>query len=351
MRNTRSILPGLLALSLAVALPATVTAQDTPAEAADVTDVTYATGRSTGEPARFVPPTEESMIDGVGVMRGQQVIGAPQEFTDPRLSGLLSMTANGTGQEFEDGWAHIESRTYRIENDDGAWTGSGISAFAIGSDEPLFDKDAMLLTGEGAYDGLIAYVFAESVDDEIVLQAVILESEAPPVPQPVDATAVTSVPVFTGTADLDAFLGEIVEDANGGVIAQITRRRRTSTSTRRGRCQRRSHRLRHGIPRGQLAKTFISTDGAAELVDEGLVDLDAPLSTSRPTTPVPPRRHDPPVALASQRGADYTNQSSSSWAPYEDPDRHLHHRRTARYDRRRPGEGAGCGVRRTPARN
>lgn len=74
-------------------------------------EVAYATGSVTGEPARFVPPTEETTVEGIATMLGQQRFGIPIELTDPRLTGLLSHTSNGAGQEFADGWGQIETRT------------------------------------------------------------------------------------------------------------------------------------------------------------------------------------------------------------------------------------------------
>jgi len=109
MRTTRAILPGLLAVSLTVALPAAVAAQDAETEASEVT---YTTGSVAGEPAQVVPPTHEEWVDGIATMRGFQVIGIPIELADPRLSGLLSFTANGSGQEFANGYGQIEERMW-----------------------------------------------------------------------------------------------------------------------------------------------------------------------------------------------------------------------------------------------
>ena len=114
------------------------------------------------------------------------LIDMPVEFTDARLSGLLTISANGAGQDFADGFANLESRTYRIVNDDGAWAGSGNLILAGGFEPPGFiQQESMVLAGEDAYDGLIAFVFIEFTSGQPELEAVILEVERAPFPEPV----------------------------------------------------------------------------------------------------------------------------------------------------------------------
>ena len=43
----------------------------------------------------------------------------------------------------------------------------------------------MVLTGEGDYEGLVAYVFIDFANEEPELEAVILEVERAPFPEPV----------------------------------------------------------------------------------------------------------------------------------------------------------------------
>ncbi len=119
-------------------------------------------------------------------MRGLVIIDIPVEFGDVRLSGLMTIAANGAGQEYADGFATLESRTYRIVNEDGAWAGSGdyILAVVEGS-SPLIIQESMVLTGEGDYEGLVAYVFIDFANQEPELEAVILEVERAPLPEPV----------------------------------------------------------------------------------------------------------------------------------------------------------------------
>lgn len=281
MRTTRPILTNLLALSLAIAIPAAATAQD-PAPKAP--EVAYSTGSAAGGPARVVDGTEERSRANHPQMRGRSFIGIPIEFTDPRLSGLFTIAANGSAQDFVDGWATIESRTYRIENDDGAWAGSGDYVFAIGSDEPLILQESMVLVGEGAYDGLVAYMFVEDVNGEPGFEAVIVENQVAPAPEPITGAALASIPTFETIVDLDTFLTGFVGDADGGVSSLVVRDGETTIGTAGvANAEGDPMGIDTAFRVGSISKTFVATM-VLQLVDEGLVDLDSQLSTYLPQT-------------------------------------------------------------------
>jgi hypothetical protein len=181
----RSTLIAAVTTSLLVGSGVAVAAQD---EEPEARSVPYATGTS-GEIAEVVQPTQERAADGHRQMRGLRFIDIPIEFNDPRLSGLLTIWSNGAGQDFPDGFANLEPRTYRIVNDDGAWSGSGerILAVSSGRPRPLINHESMVLFGEGAYEGLVAYVFIELANEEPELEAVILDIEMAPLPEPIAA--------------------------------------------------------------------------------------------------------------------------------------------------------------------
>jgi len=185
--RTRLIPASLLTLGLALAAPAAIFAQDAPGLAPDVA---YSTGSLVGEAADSVEPEEEFPAKGLRQMRGWSIVGIPVEMDDPRVSGLLTIVANGSGQDFENGFANIESRTYRIENDEGTWTGAGNYALAVRDDEALIDLETAILTGEGEYDGLTAFLSIEFTGGNRNFEAVVVEGAPAPVPDPVPATAV-----------------------------------------------------------------------------------------------------------------------------------------------------------------
>lgn len=187
--RTRLISTSLLTLSLALAGTAAATAEDTTSKAADF----YSTGAIVGDLVGVVEPTEEQLADGVRQMRGLTLAGIPIEMSDPRVSGQLTFSANGSGQDFEHGGANIESRAYRLENDGGAWTGSGQFVNAGTEDGPLLSVDTAILTGEGDYEGLTAFLLSEGVETGRDFQIVVIGTEAPPAPDPVSATAIEDV--------------------------------------------------------------------------------------------------------------------------------------------------------------
>ena len=148
--------------------------------------VAYATGTA-GEIGETVQPRQLRTVDGQRQWRGLRFGDIPVRFSDPRLSGLLTISGNGAGQDFRDGFANLEPRTYRIVAGDGAWAGSGERILAVRSGErrPLINHESMVLAGEGAYDGLVAYVFIELANARPELEAVILDIEVAPPPEPV----------------------------------------------------------------------------------------------------------------------------------------------------------------------
>jgi len=171
---------GLLAGSML-----SVAAQD---KESDVESVAYATGTA-GDPRAVVEPTQQRTSDGQLQIRGLQLDDIPVQFTDSRLSGLLTISSNGAGRDFADGHARFEPRTYRIDNDAGAWTGTGerILALSVQRPRPLINHESMVLFGEGRYEGLVAYVFIELANEEPELEAVILDIEMAPLPDAITA--------------------------------------------------------------------------------------------------------------------------------------------------------------------
>jgi len=183
--RTRLIPTSLLALSLALAASTAVVAQD---DSDLVPEVAYSTGSISGEIAGFVAPTEEFGAGGLIEARGVSVQGIPVQMDDPRVSGLLTIVGNGTGQAFGNGFASIESRTYRLENDGGAWAGYGSAIQAITEDEALMDMETAVLAGEGDYEGYTAFLLAEFVDDNRAFEIVVVGGEPAPAPDPVPAS-------------------------------------------------------------------------------------------------------------------------------------------------------------------
>ena len=173
---------------------------------------------------------------------------------------------------------------YRLENADGVWTGNGTAAFALGDDEPLIDRESAILIGEGAYDGLTAYFYAENVDDDILLEAFVIEVEPAPLPEPVSVTALEEVPTVGAIDDVDAFMDDFIGDAPGGAAGLIVRDGQ-ATTTAAGTVDATGAPMDPGAAFrvGSISKTFVAAM-IMQLVDEGLIDLDSVLATYLPET-------------------------------------------------------------------
>jgi hypothetical protein len=183
--RTKSTLIAATSIGLLVGSMVGVAAQD---EGSDAQSVAYSIGAA-GDPRAVVEPTLQRTPDGQLQIRGLRLDDIPLRFSDPRLSGLLTISSNGAGRDFADGHARLEPRTYRIDNDGGAWTGTGerVLAVSVNRPTPLINHESMVLLGGGGYEGLVAYVFIELANEEPELEAVILDVEMAPLPDPIAA--------------------------------------------------------------------------------------------------------------------------------------------------------------------
>jgi hypothetical protein len=180
VRAIKTTTISILAVGLLAGSAVGVAAQDE--EAAEVSTPAYVTWES-GEPASVT----EGVFDAeAGEMRGIRIDGVPLEASDPRLSGVAYFVINGNVESSADTGATVESRSYRIVNDEGAWTGTStyVDAADLTGEEPqmLLINEAGVLIGEGAYEGLIAISNADYLEANNQGEAVILRISAPPAP-------------------------------------------------------------------------------------------------------------------------------------------------------------------------
>ena len=131
-----------------------------------------------GEP---VQESVETMVDGVSQGRGGVIGGDQFEADDPRLTGSVSQAVNSDFRLIGDTAAFLISPSMRIENDEGAWSGQcDLLIIADGGPDPF----ACLFSGEGAYDGLSAYlVFENPEQPPNPFKGLIFEGGLPPMPE------------------------------------------------------------------------------------------------------------------------------------------------------------------------
>jgi hypothetical protein len=151
MRTTRALAIASAVLALLAGTALAVGAQS-PA-AGDPTLPVGFTGRIS-----FGPETgagTEQSVDGHTESRGWVLAPTVAHMSDERLVGTVTLTldvdwypASETGEE-----ASLRARTWRIENDAGAWEGPDL---VLSLPDDSVSTTSGVLTGEGAYAGLLA---------------------------------------------------------------------------------------------------------------------------------------------------------------------------------------------------
>jgi hypothetical protein len=160
-------------------------AQDDPAPPAPVEFTMCGGGTSTvvsGGPEEEVIE-EFSLPDGeMTIERGQTTWRSTvTDVSDPRLEGTWYHSADGFTYTLPGGPAFsLSASTRRMENDEGAWQGSGLLVgFPDGSGLPV----PYAMVGEGAYEGLTA-VMIHFDEDCPNFRGYIIEESVPPPPVP-----------------------------------------------------------------------------------------------------------------------------------------------------------------------
>jgi hypothetical protein len=138
----------ILAIGLLAGSAVGVAAQD---EEADPLAPASVTGSISGNSDTSGSVTRDA---GVTITEG---VGFRQTWvaSDPRLSGSVVYTGNWHGYDGTGGMS-VQATSVVLVNDDGRWSGAG-TALSAGD----FDMDTMILRGEGAYEGLTAYVMQD----------------------------------------------------------------------------------------------------------------------------------------------------------------------------------------------
>jgi hypothetical protein len=177
VRAIKTGLISILAVSLLAGSVVGVAAQEEetePSTPAVVTGNMLGVGEPVQEPV-------ETVVDGVSQGRGGVIAGDQFEADDPRLTGSVSQAVNGDLRTVGDTPAFLLSISLRIENDEGAWSGPcDLLVVADGRRDPF----ACLFSGEGAYDGLSAYlVFENPEEPPNPFQGLIFEGGLPPTPE------------------------------------------------------------------------------------------------------------------------------------------------------------------------
>jgi len=143
---------------------------------------------SVGEPREFLPadmgaPDDDGVIRG----RGTLLIEQPIRASDPRVSGLLSISNNVDIHEYGGGVVGVNVNSLRIANSEGAWTGPGTGFFSSGASGDLSVAVAVL-RGEGAFEGMSVILNHGTAEDDRgpyeFFQGIIVDGDIAPPPAP-----------------------------------------------------------------------------------------------------------------------------------------------------------------------
>ena len=114
-------------------------------------------------------------VEGVEQQRGSAWTPVMSGVSDRRLDGTLTYSED---YDRYPGGYQLATATYRIANDGGAWQGS---TPIIKQDADYTDNSVVLLVGEGAYDGLYAWM---DTSDWSAISGVVFPAPPPEAPIP-----------------------------------------------------------------------------------------------------------------------------------------------------------------------
>jgi hypothetical protein len=153
--------------------------------AAEPTTPAKVTGTYTPQGDVVQEPTE-TVVDGILEGRDWIVEAETIEMDDPRLSGSVTRMLNANVHkvnDFED--VVLETSFHRIENEAGSRSGQGTALVHGGaeiSQDEATNLDTVMLTGEGAFVGLSAYLVFDWTEDPITVEGVAFAGGMPPFP-------------------------------------------------------------------------------------------------------------------------------------------------------------------------
>jgi hypothetical protein len=179
MRTLRLSLVGTVILVLFGGLGATVVAQSQEPGVFEPTGV-----KITYSDDKVVEPETVTQSPDDAYTTIESVNSRTVEATDPRLSGTATFrtTIHWYPSPVDTG---VVAHAVRLVNDEGAWTGTGrtINSLNFGRMEML------VLSGEGAYEGLTAFLVEDLFHTPGTAKGVIIEGELPAFPEPIEPAA------------------------------------------------------------------------------------------------------------------------------------------------------------------
>ena len=177
MRAIKTTIISILVLGLLASSAVGVAAQDEEATA----EVSSFTGTGTEGLEVLAEGTFEVNADGLNETVGNVYV-ARFDSDDDRLTGDATITANWQFPDPSDGLSLLSTRTYELTNEGGSWVGQSHS---LNADDLGVSVEMAVLTGQGGYEGLTAYVHFDWNDDFTTnFSGVIFPGPGPEMPEP-----------------------------------------------------------------------------------------------------------------------------------------------------------------------
>ncbi len=193
MRTLRSTLMGAVILGLLASPSIAVAAQ----VEGEMPTVAYVTGRvitDTSPKDDWEETRTDEGPDAIVVHVLGWRVERSIDWNDPRLPSEMVSRTNMDMHISRDDSVQVFAESLRLDGPDGAWTGTG---HAVVIEHGHGAESLIILTGEGAYEGLSAVLVTESVradpeldeNDYTLYRGYIFEGEMPPMPGPIEPSA------------------------------------------------------------------------------------------------------------------------------------------------------------------
>lgn len=189
MRTLRLSLAGTITLALLGCLGGAVLAQDEPAAIEEVgrpdEEAPVTATHVTGTPVDH--SSDDSAVENWTDERGvEHFYGfrafSTNEWSDPRLPSETAMVENYDIYQKDDGTQVVGLSAIRLDGPHGSWTGTATSLYSMSDGT---GSGFVVLTGEGAYEGLFAVLHGEPPGG---WDGYIFEGQMPPMPEPPEPT-------------------------------------------------------------------------------------------------------------------------------------------------------------------
>lgn len=187
MKSARALVIASLTIGLLLTSVVTVAAQED-TDVDELTATSWVSGTA-GDARQTTQGTDSPQGGGFIEHRGYIFGDSAIDTDDPRLNGSMTVVANGderylSGTAGSGELTDIQGLGVRITNDEGGWSGQGTALIHGNGSTLTTDLDTIILAGQGAYEGLTAYLIIDNTSTPRTVEGTIFEGQITPLPEP-----------------------------------------------------------------------------------------------------------------------------------------------------------------------